>query len=80
MVNSQLALKRARTCSNLHLDAINMASTKAIELVFNLLPVGIDAVDREDTQMFPRCDIGAMVSLSASEPAALAGAGALWWG
>ena len=44
---------------NLHLDAISMALTKATELVVNLLPVGIDVVDREGTQMFPRGAIGA---------------------
>ena len=56
--SDHFALQGVRTCINLHLDAINMASTKTTEFVFNLLSAGIHAVDGERSQMFPRDDVG----------------------
>ena len=52
--SNHFPLEGARRCTHLHLDTIDMASTKTTEFVFNLLPAGIDAVDGERSQMIPR--------------------------
>ena len=54
----RLALEGARTHRNLHLDTINMAPTKTTVFVVNLPPAGIDAVDKESSQVFPMGVVG----------------------